>query len=169
MKRLAILLLTALMSTPALATPDPADEMILMPGQDALFTISVTNIGGGDAYGVTLTELFEHAAYGMFDLMFELEPIPSEAVRPVAAVGDSPEDLLVGWLSELLAVAEIEDLVFSSFGVDRLEEGGVQGWAGGASAAGRELRGPPIKAVTYHDLAIVEIPDGWWARILFDI
>lgn len=121
------------------------------------------------AYGATLSELFEHAAYGMFDLMFDLEPVPAGSSRRAAVTGDTPEELLVGWLAELLAIAEIDDLVFSRFGVDRLEESRVQGWAGGALAAGRELRGPPVKAVTYHDLAVVEAPDGWWARVLFDV
>lgn len=121
------------------------------------------------AYGDNLHDLFENAAYGMFDLMFDLEPIPSGVTRPVVAGGDTPEELLVGWLAELLAIAEIDDLVFTSFGVDRLEERGVRGWAGGAPTAGRELRGPPIKAVTYHELAVVEVAGGWWARVLFDV
>lgn len=121
------------------------------------------------AYGTTLPELFENAAFGMFDLMFEAASIPSEHSRPVAAAGDTVEDLLVGWLGELLVEAEIHDLAFSSFTVDRLEEGGVQGSAQGAPAGALELRGPPIKAVTYHDLAVVEVPDGWWARLVFDV
>jgi len=121
------------------------------------------------AYGATAAELFENAAYGMFDLMFDAVRVPTERSRPVMADGDTLEELLVGWLGELLAEAEIHDLAFSYFTVDRLEEGGVQGSAQGAPASGFELRGPPIKAVTYHDLAVVEIPDGWWARVVFDV
>jgi SHS2 domain-containing protein len=121
------------------------------------------------AYGVTLLEVYENAAFGMFDLMFDLAGVVPERSRPVVAAGDTPEELLVAWLGELLTEAEIRDLAFSSFTVDRLEEGGVQGSAQGGPAAGLELQGPPIKAVTYHDLAIVEIPDGWWARVVFDV
>ena len=121
------------------------------------------------AYGATLPELFENAAFGMFDLMVDLAGVRSAASRPVVAAGDDPESLLVAWLSELLVISEADDLVFSWFAVDRLEEGGVQGSAGGAPPSGMELRGPPIKGVTYHDLAVVEIPDGWWARLVFDV
>jgi SHS2 domain-containing protein len=121
------------------------------------------------AYGSTLPEVFEHAAYGMFSLMFDLDGVPSPVSRPILAAADTVEELLVAWLGEILAVAEIEDLAFSSFIVDRLEEGGVQGAAAGVPAGEASLVGPPIKAVTFHDLAVVEIPEGWWARIIFDV
>ena len=121
------------------------------------------------AYGATLNELFEHAAYGMFDLMADLETIPSPHSRPIIAPGDTVEELLVNWLSELLAESEIRGILFSAFAVDRLEEGGLQGSAGGLPFDDIELRGAPIKAVTWHDLAVVEIPDGWWARLVFDV
>jgi uncharacterized repeat protein (TIGR01451 family) len=49
-------------------TPDLSDEIILMPGQDALYTISVTNIGGGDAYGVTLADNLPNPGNGMAPL-----------------------------------------------------------------------------------------------------
>jgi len=26
-----------------------------------------------------------------------------------------------------------------------------------------------VKAATHHDLAIVEIPDGFWARVVLDV
>ncbi|NIR40032.1 MAG: archease, partial [Actinobacteria bacterium] len=52
--------------------------------------------------------------------------------------------------------------------VDRLEPGGVQGAASGVAIAEAELTGSPIKAVTWHDLVVVENPDLWWARVIFD-
>jgi SHS2 domain-containing protein len=121
------------------------------------------------AYGATLEDLFEHTAFGMFDITFDLTDATGAMSRPVVGAGDTVEDLLVAWLSGLLAEAEIHGLAFSTFAVDRLEEGGVQGSAGGDPVAGLELIGAPIKAVTYHDLAVIEIPDGWWARVVFDV
>ncbi len=132
-------------------------------------TLAHTADTGIIAYGVTLLELFENAAFGMFDLMFELCAVKPERDHPVVADGDHIDDLLVAWLGELLYLSETESSVFCTFVVDRLEEGGVQGAAGGARFDGIELRGPPIKAVTWHDLAVVEVPDGFWARVLFDV
>ena len=121
------------------------------------------------AYGVTPHELFENAGWGMFDLTFDLTGLDPVRDVPVIAAGDSFDDLLVNWLSELLFQAETLGLAFCYFTVDRLEEGGVKGSAGGVPASTLELRRPPIKAVTYHDLAVVENPDTWWARIIFDV
>ena len=121
------------------------------------------------AYGGTLFELFENAAYGMFDLMYDLASLGGGPDRPVMAAGDTLDELLVGWLGELLYESETADLAFRTFTVDRLEEGGVQGAASGPRRQGVQLSGAPIKAVTYHDLAVVQVPDGWWARVIFDI
>ena len=121
------------------------------------------------AYGVTPNELFENAGWGMFDLMFDLTGVDPVRDIPVTAAGDIIEELLVNWLAELLFHFEVLDLALCYFTVDRLEEGGVHGSAGGVPVGALELRGPPIKAVTYHDLAIVENPATWWARVIFDV
>lgn len=121
------------------------------------------------AYGVTLPELFENAAYAMFSLMFDMDDLSPSASRPIVAVGETVEELLVAWLAETLTVAEIEELAFTAFVVDRLEEGAVQGAASGIAATGLQLVGPPVKAVTYHDLVVAEDPERWWARIIFDV
>lgn len=121
------------------------------------------------AYGVTSRELFENSAWGMFDLMFDLKELSPARDLPVIAAGDTHEELLFNWLSELLYQSETLGLALCYFTVDRLEEGGVQGSAGGVPVTMVGLRGPPIKAVTYHDLAVVENPDTWWARVIFDV
>ena len=121
------------------------------------------------AYGATRHELFENAAFGMFDLMYDLVQLKPTHDRPVLAGGDTYEELLVEWLSELLYVSEAQRIAFCYFTVDRLEEGGVKGSAGGTRLDEVELRGAPIKAVTYHDLAITPVPEGWWARVVFDV
>jgi SHS2 domain-containing protein len=121
------------------------------------------------AYGPTLHELFENAAFAMFDIAFDLSAASGRVTRPIVASGDTMEELLVAWLNELVAEAETHDMAFSSFGVDRLEEGGVQGWAGGDPVGSTPLIGAPVKAATHHDLAIVEIPDGFWARVVLDV
>jgi len=121
------------------------------------------------AYGSTLEEVFENAAFATFDVVFDLAAASGRITRPIVADGDTPEELLVSWLNELLAEAETRGLAFSRFGVDRLEEGGVQGWAGGDPIDETPLIGAPVKAATHHDLVIVEIPEGWWVRVVLDV
>ena len=121
------------------------------------------------AYGSTPEEVFENAAFGMFDLTFDLAAAAASEERRIEAEGKGLGELLVAWLSELLAVAEIDDLVFVSVRVSELKEDRVVGVASGSTAEGIELEGPPVKAVTYHDLEVALEADGWRAQVIFDV
>jgi SHS2 domain-containing protein len=121
------------------------------------------------AYGANLPELFENAAFGMFDLMFDLSELHAGRERPVSVEAEGLEELLVAWLEELLFRAESEGLAFLAFSVEELDEHRLSGVAKGVSSEGVELVGPPIKAVTYHDLEVTETESGWRARVIFDV
>jgi len=121
------------------------------------------------ARGATVEAVFENAAYAMFDLVFHLAEVEPTVHHRVVVEGDTPEEVMVAWLSELLAIAEIEDLAFCSFVVEAVEGREVRGWASGASVEGLELCGPPIKAVTHHEAAVGTDATGWWARLIFDV
>ena len=121
------------------------------------------------AAGATLEEAFENAAFGMFDLTFDLSGVGGLVEVEVEAEGATPGDLLVAWLSALLAEGEVRGLALSRFRVESLGEGRLRGRAAGSASAGIELRGPPVKAVTYHDLAVEEVPGGWEVRVIFDV
>ena len=121
------------------------------------------------ATGATIEEAFENAAFGMFDLMFDLSAVSGGEECRVEAAAETRAELLVAWLSALLAEAEIRGLVFSRFVVEQMTEGSLRGTAAGTTVAGLELRGPPVKAVTYHDLAVEQVPGGWLVRVIFDV
>ena len=75
---------------------------------------------GAVVRGATLPRLFENAARAMFDLICDLRTVrPRRAVRIVVR-GESLEDLLVRWLSELLFRLETQGLLFTSFAVEDL-------------------------------------------------
>ncbi|MFH1331015.1 MAG: archease [Actinomycetota bacterium] len=121
------------------------------------------------AAGTTVEEVFENAAFGMFDLVFDLSGVPATEAVEVEVAGETPGELLVAWLSALLAEAEIRGLALCRFRAEMLPGGRLRGSAAGAAASAPELRGPPVKAVTYHDLAVEEVPGGWEARVIFDV
>lgn len=131
--------------------------------------LSHTADTGVVVYGATMTELFENAAFAMFDLMFGIGDLRGVERVNVEVAATTVEELLVDWLSTLLFEAETRDLALCSFGIDTLGDGRLSGWASGISSSDLELRGAPIKAITYHDLAIEEIPNGWSARAVFDV
>lgn len=123
---------------------------------------------GIETRGNTLAEAIGNAAFAMFDLMYDLSSVPAAMPVTVESKADSPSDLLVDVLSELLLRSETDDLVFSGF---RVHEAGLCAIveAAGATAVGRELRGPPIKAVTYHRLRCEPGADAWEIRVIFDV
>ncbi len=117
----------------------------------------------------TMRELFEHTAFAMFDLMFGIGDLLGVDRVEVEVAATTVEELLVDWLSTLLFEAETRDLALCSFGIVTLSEGRLSGWAVGVPVAPVELIGPPVKAVTYHDLSVVQLARGWSARVLFDV
>jgi SHS2 domain-containing protein len=123
---------------------------------------------GIETRGNTLAEAIDNAAFAMFDLMYDLSSVPATMPVTFESSADSPPDLLVEVLSELLLRSETDDVVFSEF---RVHEAGLCAIveAAGATAVGRELRGPPIKAVTYHRLRCEPAGDDWEIQVIFDV
>jgi SHS2 domain-containing protein len=88
---------------------------------------------------------------------------PAEHVVAIEAQDDA--SLLVGWLEELVFLAETEDLV--PMRVDGLE---LSGGRLAAHVVGR--RGRPahlVKAVTYHGLEFAQREGMWRAQVVLDV
>jgi SHS2 domain-containing protein len=123
---------------------------------------------GIETGGNTLAAAIGNAAFAMFDLMYDLSSVRTTTSVAFDSTADSPPDLLVDVLSELLLRSETGDVVFSEF---RVQEAGMYATveAAGATAVGRGLRGPPIKAVTYHRLRCEPAGNAWEIRVIFDV
>jgi SHS2 domain-containing protein len=119
--------------------------------------------------GATVIELFENAAFAMFDLMYGITGRNGAESVEVEVAAATIEELLVDWLSDLLFEAETRDLAFCAFTIETIGDWRVKGRASGIPLADIELVGPPIKAVTYHGLALEEHPDGWSVPVVFDV
>ncbi len=121
--------------------------------------------------GKSIEELFEKAAYGMFDIMVDLENVYPMGKYKVKLSSPTIEDLLVDYLSELLYAFSVEFFVMCDFNVkirERDNDYVLQGIALGEPYQ-REKHGfkNEIKAVTYHELE-VNIKKGF-AKVIFDI
>ncbi len=111
------------------------------------------------AYGVTLAELFENVAYGVVAHAGVGEGVSPRYDVPVMAIGDTPEELLEDWLRQLCLRGSEAGLSLTSFVIDRLEEGGVQG-----SASGNRTIDQPAWAVWTVEV-IVAVQAGFWVRL----
>jgi SHS2 domain-containing protein len=124
---------------------------------------------GIEAEAQTLGELYAVCAGAMFDMMVAVSDLrPTHQVVVRVPVSD-PAETLVDLLAQLLALAEIDGVVVCAFEVRRATETEVELAAGGVPASAVDLEGPPVKAVTYHDLEVARTADGWRARVLFDV
>ncbi|MBW3666668.1 MAG: archease [Actinobacteria bacterium] len=130
--------------------------------------LSHTADTGIEATSPTLTRLIADLATGMFALMAEPARSGDVEVR-VEASAATPEDLVVDLLSELLYQSEIDDVHLSGFDVEAMGELEFAVKARGVPLSEIDLTGPPIKAVTYHQVSVEETGDGWRARVYFDV
>jgi SHS2 domain-containing protein len=118
-------------------------------------------------YGSNLEELLRHAAQGMNSLM-ATDFSPPSRLKKKSVVLDAPdvESLLVDWLSELAYWAETEMLVFQRFDFHEVSPTHVTATVYGGRAPQLEKH---IKAVTYHNLKIVQTAGGLSATVVFDV
>ena len=122
------------------------------------------------ARGETLAEAFANAAKGMFSLMVELREVAEKEERRVRVEASDLEGLLVAWLSELIFILDVEDLVFGRFEVETMSSTGLAARAFGERLdRERHPRGMVIKAVTRHMLEVGRADHGYQARVIFDI
>lgn len=118
-------------------------------------------------YGRTLTDLFIHAAQGMTSLMVA-DPATIGLTERLAVELDAydAESLLVDWLTELAYWAETEQMVGRVFEITSISPTHLNAAVHGGKAD--ELQ-KHIKAVTFHNLEIIEMEDGLEVTIVFDV
>ena len=119
----------------------------------------------------SLDACLARAAAGLFALMF-VPPDGLERSQRTVEVdleADSPEELMVSWLQELLYRSEVEDVFFLWCEVET-DGRRLTGRAGGVPITpDLEPAGPGVKAVTRHDLRVDHVDESWRARVILDV
>lgn len=126
---------------------------------------------GVEAHADNLPNLIEELATGMFESMASLVAgVPSEGVEiEVEVTGPTPEEIVFGALAELLYESEVGDVFLCDFRAELSGRREVKVKALGVPFSRVEVTGPPIKAVTYHDLHVEKMADIWRGRVYFDV
>lgn len=121
-------------------------------------------------WGKDLVQLFEEAAVALFTVITDIGTVRPETEERVDVEGVNLEELLVGWLSELLYLHEVKGLLFSRFKVFEVkgEYLSAKAW-GEPFSPERHCILLPVKAVTYHRLQIEEREGLMVAEIIFDV
>ena len=121
-------------------------------------------------FGESLEELFENAACGFFWLITGLENVEEKVRVEISVEAQDKEELLVRWLSELLFRFEVDGLLFRKFKVLEISPKILNATALGErfNPDRHELK-TEIKGVTYHQLKVEHVHDGWITEVIFDV
>jgi SHS2 domain-containing protein len=124
--------------------------------------------------GESLEELFANAGAGMFSLITEINRVkPAKNIDiDLSAESINYEDLLIVRLEKLLYYFEVENMVFSSIKVIKIEDSGISAVLYGEKMDNKRHNIlNSIKAPTYHMLSISRDPGKgiWEGTIVFDV
>lgn len=111
--------------------------------------------------------LLAQAGRGLAELLLRGTPAaPDGDWRPLEVASHDREALLVDWLNEILYVAETGLWVAVDFEIDDASESHLK-----ARARGMTVEEPPslVKAATFHDLHVRDLPGGLEAEVILDI
>jgi SHS2 domain-containing protein len=120
-------------------------------------------------WGDNLKDLFLHAAIAMYSLIVDISTIMPAASFPVDIQAMDIDELLKNWLSELLYYFNAKDILLSDFNIKALSNNRINSLASGEKIdQSRHVLKREIKAVTFHNLHIMQTKSGFQTDIIFD-
>lgn len=121
-------------------------------------------------YGENLKALFENAGEAFFRLITDVRRIRYRVEKRIDIGGESLDRLMVDWLSELLYLHDVENLLFRRFKVESAGEGGLRAVAKGEPfQEGVHVIKTEVKAVTYHRIEVRQENGHWRAQVILDL
>lgn len=131
--------------------------------------ISHTADIGFEVKGKTLPELFSESAKALTGCLIEISGKNFTQILNIRLKADSPEELLVRWLEEILFLFETKSFVGLTFDVT-VDQNQLQAVVKGREwEEEREFLKTQIKAVTFHGLEIKKTSQGYVARVILDV
>ena len=121
-------------------------------------------------HGENLKALFENAGEAFFHLIIDLRKVRRRIERRIHIGGESLDRLMVDWLSELLYLHDVENLLFKGFQVESVGEDGLRAVVKGEPfQEGVHVIKTEVKAVTYHRIEVRQENGRWRAQVIFDL
>ena len=122
------------------------------------------------ASGATLAEAFANAGEALSAILCDPDTVRELESRELIASASDTEALLVAWLSEVNYLFEVERFAFRRFEVRELADNTVESVGYGETLdLDRHEVGIQVKAVTYHELEIIEDAGGFSVRVILDV
>ena len=120
-------------------------------------------------FGNSIKEAFENAAVALYSVMVNIDAVNPREKRTLTVSAPDRELLLVEWLNTLLAISDIEHMIFSKFDV-KIEGTTLTGVAWGETLD-RDRHEPhvEVKGATYYLLSVREQDGKYTAQCVVDV
>ena len=132
--------------------------------------IDHTSDFGLQVFASDIKALFANAAHAMIDQITDINRLKGLNEYYVHVTGSDLPDLMVNWLREVLCLWTSEEKLVKSAGILFLSEHELSAKIMyDTYEPGRHIIKNEIKAVTYHQIYVKSLPDGWESQIIFDV
>lgn len=120
--------------------------------------------------GKTLAELFQNAAFALFDIMTDIKHVHPVFEEHLEISADDLIELMNYWLSGLLREYTINNRLLSSFEIKSIDDKKLTALIKGEeyNQSKHNIK-KEIKAVTFHNLYVKQTDKGWESEIIFDV
>jgi len=115
-------------------------------------------------------DLFKNAGLALADLICDPDTLTPEETMTIDITGDDPADLMVNYLRELLYQWTGNEKLIKMVDILRVSDTALSARIVTARYEARHhtiLN--DIKAVTYHQITVGPVGNGWQATIVFDV
>ncbi len=129
---------------------------------------------GFKVYGKNVKDLFNNAAWGMLNILTDLDKITPRVTIKIELKAANLEELLIIWLNELLYYYNTQQIIFNKFKFLKINESYLCATVQGEKInPSKHQINIEIKAATYHQLKINYFPKyktyPWQVQIIFDV
>ena len=120
--------------------------------------------------GKDLKGLFKNAGLAIFQISSrkQFTKNKNHTNLNIKISSDNLEELFVDWLNELLSLSAAKGLIFHNIKINKLEDNAIEAVATGSDINNYKVN-TEIKAATYHQLKVAQIPTGWLAEVILDV
>ncbi|MBU1703868.1 MAG: archease [Nanoarchaeota archaeon] len=121
-----------------------------------------------EAYGKDLKELFQNAAEALCSVICKLKKVKPKKEEEFIIKGDTLENLMINWLQGLIAIVDTEEMFFSEFIIEEIDETHVKAKLKGEPIR-PELGETVVKAVTNYEYKLEKTKEGYKVKVSLDI
>jgi SHS2 domain-containing protein len=120
--------------------------------------------------GNSQTELFENAAFALFDVMTDIDKIDIKERMPLEVEGVGMDDLMVNWTRELLYLFQGSGYLLKEFKIRQANDRSVKAEVSGERIdPDRHEIKKEVKSVAYHQSRMQKTGDQWTAQLIFEV